>query len=184
MKLLVLALTIALLFTAGESVADSPLSKHHLCCRATGSWCFLCHGTGAQSQKDLSDNHTRFFSLCNRSDLSEKSNYWTWKTTDSPVTLGARWIPACVRPPSSLYVRFLGQTKTGHAEWEPVRPEEKDNDPTMFLPFLFPGEALSCHQCLPKRAGENCELAVETCKPGKDGCAAVRFLRAPREFPH
>lgn len=35
MKLLVLALTVALLFTAGESVTDSPLSKRNLCCRAT-----------------------------------------------------------------------------------------------------------------------------------------------------
>uniref|UniRef100_A0A8C6UGX9 CD59 glycoprotein-like n=1 Tax=Neogobius melanostomus TaxID=47308 RepID=A0A8C6UGX9_9GOBI len=41
------------------------------------------------------------------------------------------------------------------------------------------GECLDCHKCLPRRAGENCELAVETCKYGKNGCAAAKFTRAP-----
>ncbi|XP_069548580.1 CD59B glycoprotein [Brachyistius frenatus] len=41
------------------------------------------------------------------------------------------------------------------------------------------GEALDCHRCVPKRAGESCELSVETCKPGKDGCGAAKFLRPP-----
>ncbi|XP_069013988.1 CD59B glycoprotein [Embiotoca jacksoni] len=41
------------------------------------------------------------------------------------------------------------------------------------------GEALDCHRCVPKRAGESCELSVETCKPEKDGCAAAKFLRPP-----
>ncbi|XP_047444544.1 CD59 glycoprotein [Mugil cephalus] len=41
------------------------------------------------------------------------------------------------------------------------------------------GESLDCHYCLPKTAGGTCEPTVETCKPGKDGCAAARFLRAP-----
>ncbi|XP_038573461.1 uncharacterized protein ly97.3 [Micropterus salmoides] len=41
------------------------------------------------------------------------------------------------------------------------------------------GEALNCHRCVPRHAGETCELSVETCKPGKDGCAAAKFLRAP-----
>ncbi|XP_020773029.1 CD59B glycoprotein [Boleophthalmus pectinirostris] len=41
------------------------------------------------------------------------------------------------------------------------------------------GEGLDCHRCVPRRAGEDCELTVETCKPGKDGCAAARFTRAP-----
>ncbi|KAM3605434.1 uncharacterized protein V6R79_025662 [Siganus canaliculatus] len=41
------------------------------------------------------------------------------------------------------------------------------------------GEALNCHRCIPKTAGGTCELSVETCKPGKDACAAARFLKAP-----
>ncbi|XP_013862953.1 CD59 glycoprotein isoform X2 [Austrofundulus limnaeus] len=41
------------------------------------------------------------------------------------------------------------------------------------------GEALTCHRCVPRRAGENCELSVETCKPGKDACGAASFLREP-----
>uniref|UniRef100_A0A3B4U1U4 CD59 glycoprotein-like n=2 Tax=Seriola dumerili TaxID=41447 RepID=A0A3B4U1U4_SERDU len=41
------------------------------------------------------------------------------------------------------------------------------------------GEALNCHRCVSKKAGGTCELSVETCKPGKDGCAAARFLREP-----
>lgn len=41
MKLLVLALAVALLFTAGESVTDSPLYKHNLCCCATVSTIFF-----------------------------------------------------------------------------------------------------------------------------------------------
>ncbi|XP_068197494.1 CD59 glycoprotein [Antennarius striatus] len=41
------------------------------------------------------------------------------------------------------------------------------------------GEALNCHRCVPKEAGGSCELSVETCKPEKDICAAVRFLRPP-----
>lgn len=36
MKLLVLASTITLLLTAGESVTDSPLNKHSVCCCAAG----------------------------------------------------------------------------------------------------------------------------------------------------
>ncbi|XP_072219421.1 uncharacterized protein ly97.3 isoform X2 [Leuresthes tenuis] len=41
------------------------------------------------------------------------------------------------------------------------------------------GEALNCHRCVPKRAGNDCHLSVEMCKPGKDACIAARFLRAP-----
>ncbi|XP_051944295.1 CD59 glycoprotein [Hippocampus zosterae] len=41
------------------------------------------------------------------------------------------------------------------------------------------GEALNCHRCMPASAGEDCELTVETCKPGKDGCAAAKFQREP-----
>nr|XP_046265242.1 uncharacterized protein ly97.3 [Scatophagus argus] len=41
------------------------------------------------------------------------------------------------------------------------------------------GEALDCHRCVSRTAGAGCELTVETCKPGKDGCAAARFLRPP-----
>ncbi|KAM4605051.1 CD59B glycoprotein isoform 1-T2 [Polymixia lowei] len=41
------------------------------------------------------------------------------------------------------------------------------------------GEALNCHRCVSKKAGGTCELSVETCKPGKDACAAVKFLREP-----
>ncbi|XP_071759850.1 uncharacterized protein ly97.3 [Centroberyx gerrardi] len=41
------------------------------------------------------------------------------------------------------------------------------------------GEALNCHRCVPRRAGGACELSVETCKPERDGCAAVKFLREP-----
>ncbi|XP_049888885.1 CD59B glycoprotein [Epinephelus moara] len=41
------------------------------------------------------------------------------------------------------------------------------------------GEALNCHRCVSKTAGGTCELSEEACKPGKDACAAVRFLRAP-----
>uniref|UniRef100_A0A3Q0RMP7 UPAR/Ly6 domain-containing protein n=1 Tax=Amphilophus citrinellus TaxID=61819 RepID=A0A3Q0RMP7_AMPCI len=43
MKLLVLALSVALLFAAGESVTDSPLYKHNLCCCATLSEALNCH---------------------------------------------------------------------------------------------------------------------------------------------
>ncbi|XP_061587740.1 CD59 glycoprotein [Cololabis saira] len=41
------------------------------------------------------------------------------------------------------------------------------------------GEALQCHRCIPKKAGQDCELTVETCKPWKDGCASANFLRPP-----
>ncbi|KAF6728018.1 CD59 glycoprotein [Oryzias melastigma] len=41
------------------------------------------------------------------------------------------------------------------------------------------GEALNCHRCTPTKAGESCRLSVETCKAGKDACAAASFLRAP-----
>ncbi|XP_026169951.1 CD59B glycoprotein [Mastacembelus armatus] len=41
------------------------------------------------------------------------------------------------------------------------------------------GEALRCHRCIPKQAGETCELTVETCKPHRNGCAAAKFTRAP-----
>ncbi|XP_040911433.1 CD59 glycoprotein [Toxotes jaculatrix] len=41
------------------------------------------------------------------------------------------------------------------------------------------GDALSCHRCVPRKAGGTCELTAETCKPEKDGCAAARFLREP-----
>uniref|UniRef100_A0A3B5A1C0 UPAR/Ly6 domain-containing protein n=1 Tax=Stegastes partitus TaxID=144197 RepID=A0A3B5A1C0_9TELE len=44
------------------------------------------------------------------------------------------------------------------------------------------GEALSCHRCVPKKAGGDCELSMETCKPGKDGCAAATFLREPHGY--
>jgi len=48
------------------------------------------------------------------------------------------------------------------------------------LALLFTaGEALDCHRCVPKKAGGTCELSVETCKAGKDGCAAAKFLLAP-----
>lgn len=57
MKLLALALSVALLFTAGESATDPPLNKHNLCCCATGtsaiSCSFYCPGTA-----DLSDTHS------------------------------------------------------------------------------------------------------------------------------
>ncbi|XP_042352968.1 uncharacterized protein ly97.3, partial [Plectropomus leopardus] len=41
------------------------------------------------------------------------------------------------------------------------------------------GEALNCHRCVSKTAGGTCEHTVETCKPGKEACAAVKFLRPP-----
>uniref|UniRef100_H2N1D1 Snake toxin/toxin-like domain-containing protein n=1 Tax=Oryzias latipes TaxID=8090 RepID=H2N1D1_ORYLA len=41
------------------------------------------------------------------------------------------------------------------------------------------GKALNCHRCTPLKAGEGCRLSVETCKAGKDACAAASFLRAP-----
>lgn len=44
------------------------------------------------------------------------------------------------------------------------------------------GKALNCHRCTPLKAGEGCRLSVETCKAGKDACAAASFLRAPCEF--
>lgn len=37
MKLLVFALAVALLFTVGESVTDSPLNKCNFCCCAAGT---------------------------------------------------------------------------------------------------------------------------------------------------
>ncbi|XP_068427669.1 uncharacterized protein ly97.3 [Clinocottus analis] len=41
------------------------------------------------------------------------------------------------------------------------------------------GEALNCHRCVSKKAGGTCELSVETCRPGKDACAAASFLTEP-----
>ncbi|CAJ1072600.1 hypothetical protein EPR50_G00127670 [Xyrichtys novacula] len=41
------------------------------------------------------------------------------------------------------------------------------------------GEALDCHRCVPRRAGQSCELTVETCPPEKDACAATKFLSEP-----
>ncbi|XP_074545571.1 uncharacterized protein ly97.3 [Halichoeres trimaculatus] len=41
------------------------------------------------------------------------------------------------------------------------------------------GNALDCHRCVPKRAGEACELSVETCSPEKGACAATKFRREP-----
>ncbi|XP_026230768.1 secreted seminal-vesicle Ly-6 protein 1 [Anabas testudineus] len=45
--------------------------------------------------------------------------------------------------------------------------------------LLTAGEALNCHRCVSKNAGGPCELTVETCKPGKNSCAAAKFLREP-----
>uniref|UniRef100_A0A3P9H1F9 Snake toxin/toxin-like domain-containing protein n=1 Tax=Oryzias latipes TaxID=8090 RepID=A0A3P9H1F9_ORYLA len=45
------------------------------------------------------------------------------------------------------------------------------------------GEALNCHRCTPLKAGEGCRLSVETCKAGKDACAAVMFLNPPPPPP-
>uniref|UniRef100_A0A8C5I705 Snake toxin/toxin-like domain-containing protein n=1 Tax=Gouania willdenowi TaxID=441366 RepID=A0A8C5I705_GOUWI len=48
------------------------------------------------------------------------------------------------------------------------------------LALLFAaGEALNCHRCISKKPGGDCEPGVETCKSGKLGCAAVRFLNEP-----
>ncbi|KAJ3594751.1 hypothetical protein NHX12_004058 [Muraenolepis orangiensis] len=44
---------------------------------------------------------------------------------------------------------------------------------------LTTGSALKCHRCVSRRAGESCDLLTESCRPGKDACAAARFLRAP-----
>ncbi|TKS79529.1 hypothetical protein D9C73_014241 [Collichthys lucidus] len=41
------------------------------------------------------------------------------------------------------------------------------------------GETLRCHRCVSQKAGGECELTEETCKPEKNGCAAAKFLRAP-----
>ncbi|XP_076003570.1 uncharacterized protein ly97.3 isoform X2 [Genypterus blacodes] len=41
------------------------------------------------------------------------------------------------------------------------------------------GEALTCHRCISKSPGGACEPTEEICKPGKDGCAAAKFLREP-----
>ncbi|KAF3857988.1 hypothetical protein F7725_011189 [Dissostichus mawsoni] len=41
------------------------------------------------------------------------------------------------------------------------------------------GQTLDCHHCFSKKAGGACDLSVETCKPGKDACAAASFLRPP-----
>ncbi|GAA6236055.1 CD59 glycoprotein-like [Lates japonicus] len=41
------------------------------------------------------------------------------------------------------------------------------------------GEALNCHRCVSRTAGGDCELSVETCRTGKDACAAAKFLREP-----
>nr|XP_057917641.1 phospholipase A2 inhibitor and Ly6/PLAUR domain-containing protein [Doryrhamphus excisus] len=45
--------------------------------------------------------------------------------------------------------------------------------------LLAAGQALDCHRCVPKKAGGDCELSVETCRPEKDGCAAASFLSKP-----
>ncbi|XP_061695447.1 CD59B glycoprotein [Syngnathoides biaculeatus] len=41
------------------------------------------------------------------------------------------------------------------------------------------GEALNCHRCVSRVAGEDCELTTETCRPDKNGCAVAKFLRPP-----
>ncbi len=176
MKLLVLALTVALLFTAGESVTDSPLNKHNLCCCATGTSAisFSRHCAGAQKA---------FFSFCNRLQgvMSKK-----WKSM---------WLHACFN------IYLLNQTllitckyslsqerfpqKTHRQKlirYTEATEKEKQWVEYAFAFFLFSGEALDCHRCVSKKAGGPCELTVETCKPEKDGCAAASFLRAPCEF--
>ncbi|KAM6919354.1 CD59B glycoprotein [Xenentodon cancila] len=50
----------------------------------------------------------------------------------------------------------------------------------LIVTLLFAaGDALDCHRCVPKRAGQDCKLSVETCKPEKEGCVAANFLREP-----
>ncbi|CAL8369662.1 unnamed protein product [Boreogadus saida] len=44
---------------------------------------------------------------------------------------------------------------------------------------LTTGSALNCHRCVSRRAGESCDLVVESCRPEKDACAAAKFLSAP-----
>ncbi|CAL8346576.1 unnamed protein product [Merluccius merluccius] len=41
------------------------------------------------------------------------------------------------------------------------------------------GSSLNCHRCVSRHAGESCDLIMESCKPGKDACAAANFTRAP-----
>ncbi|KAK0155140.1 hypothetical protein N1851_002538 [Merluccius polli] len=41
------------------------------------------------------------------------------------------------------------------------------------------GSSLNCHRCVSRHAGQSCDLIMESCKPGKDACAAAKFTRAP-----
>lgn len=60
MKLLALALSVALLFTAGESATDPPLNKHNLCCCATGTSAISCslYCTGTADLSDTQKHST------------------------------------------------------------------------------------------------------------------------------
>lgn len=141
MKLLVLALTVALLFTAGESVTYSPPDKHN---RLVLWGKEICFGPANNNEMFLFNRH--------------RSNIWDVKSYKE--------IKLCV---CSYF-------------------ENKSKNTTMLTEvcssvLLILGEALTCHRCVPKRAGENCELSMETCKPGKDACGAASFLREPCEFP-
>lgn len=69
MKLLALALSIALLFTAGESVTDSPQNKYNLRCCADLLSVLLHRSTIAAN---LSETQRQLFSLCNRLEEFEK----------------------------------------------------------------------------------------------------------------
>lgn len=70
MKLLVLALTVALLFTTGESVTDSPVSKHSCCC-ATGKPVFSFSFHWAGGFAELSGAQMHFT-------VGIKSEAWNW----------------------------------------------------------------------------------------------------------
>lgn len=135
MKLLVLALSVALLFAAGQSATDSPLCKHNLCSCALGIFCSIT----LAFLPNLSHTQRHSGLLCHC--LSNYSH-----------SLGLLHCNTCV---VFSFIYFL---------------------------YFLSGEALNCHRCVPPLAGKSCELSLEPCKPEKDACAAVKFLREPCKF--
>lgn len=161
MKLLALALSVALLFTAGESPTDPPLNKHNLCCCATGTSAISCslYCTGTA---DLSDTQTHSTLSLPPMWLHTFGNY----LLNQILQIADR----CMPYGSNLVKYTRGRKRI-----------------TVFCLFISSscfnvGEALNCHRCVPRVPGEACEFSVEVCKPGKDSCVAAKFLREPCEF--
>lgn len=63
MKLLALALSVALLFAAGESATDPPLNKHHVYCCAMGTSAINCSLYCTGTDKPFRHSETFYFLL-------------------------------------------------------------------------------------------------------------------------